>query len=44
MKRTIEKAYANAIKKLIQGLQDELKNLDSVIKQSDTVAGKVSGM
>ena len=37
MKRTIEKAYANAIKKLIQGLQDELKNLDSPFLITSTI-------
>lgn len=37
MKRTIEKAYANAIKKLMQGLQDELKNLDSPFLIASTI-------
>lgn len=37
MKRIIEKAYANAIKKLIQGLQDELKNLDSPFLITSTI-------
>lgn len=41
LKRTIEKSYANAIKKLIKGLQDEFKNLDSpflIVKKIHTLA------